>query len=184
MVSWIVSELVKYQREFSPVAVQRYYEENKANFSQEESCLFRQITLQPSAAETAEAVRKRAEEIAGQLQAGADFGEMARKFSRDDLRNVGGLNQSWKVATGMNEQIAAALRALPNGGTTEPMDFSQPGGQPLIFIFQREDHRPGGVQPIEEVRGIIEDKLQKDASGRAYEAAIARLKQQYFVQYY
>lgn len=184
MVGWIVPELVKYQQEFSPVAVQRYYDENKASFSQEESFLFRQITLQPGAAETAETVKKRAEEIFAQLQAGADFGEQARQYSKDDLRNMGGLNQNWKTAEGMNERIVEALRALPDGGVTEPMDFSPPGGTPLIFIFQREQHRAGGPQPIEEVRGIIEAKLREDASSRAYEAAIARLKEKYFLRYY
>ncbi len=184
MVSWIVAELVKYPKEFSPVAVQRYYDENKASFSQEESFLFRQMTLRPGASETDEMVRKLAEEISVQLKSGADFGELARKHSRDDLRNEGGLNQAWKSATGMNERIVEALRTLPNGGTTEPMDFSQPGMPPMIFILQRMDYRAGGPRPIEEVRGVIEEKLGENAGRQAYEAAAARLKEKYFVRYY
>lgn len=169
--------------EISPAQIEKYYEENKDRFMQPGTVHFRQITLYPSASQTDADVRNDAATIIAALKSGADFGELAKKYSKDDFRNDGG-DAGTKEIEKLNEKIADALRAAGAGGVTEPLDLTMPGGRVTLFIFKCEEYRPAGLVPIEDVRDAIENQISNDQRLFAQQEWMERLRKKYFVRYY
>jgi parvulin-like peptidyl-prolyl isomerase len=171
--------------EISPQRVADYYEAHKdKEFQRTEQMRFRQITLAQGAADSEDDVRARARLIVDELKKGAAFGDLARRHSRDDYRNEDGGAAHWRELGATSERIATALKALPDGGVTEPMDFTSPGGRTTLFLFQRVEYRPGGVAPLSEVREFLANKLSQLDQNAAIETQMEHLRRKYFVRYY
>ncbi len=183
IVDFMRRRFLRTNSEISPLQIQKYYNENKERYRQTESVGFRQITLFPGAAQTDADVRRIADEIISDVKAGKDFGELAKKYSKDDYRNDGGYAGIREVDK-LNEKIAAALRETPDGGVTSPLDLTLAGGRLTLFIFKREEYRPAGYLQPEEVRDDIESQIVKDQNTIAQQELMERLREKYFVQYY
>lgn len=178
-------EFFRATREVSPRRVADYYEANKdKEFLRTEQMRFRQITLTQGATDSEEDVRARAQLIVDELKKGTPFGDLARRYSRDDYRNEDGGAAHWREIGATSERIATALKALPDGGITEPMDFTPPGGRTMLFLFQRVEYRPGGIAPLSEVREFLVNKLSQLEQNAAIEAQMEHLRRKYFVRYY
>jgi len=129
-----------------------YYELHKADYATEDRVKARQIVLDD---------KDTAEQVYEQLTGGADFAELARKYSKVAAEQGGAVG----AEPGSSEPgpvtrlvfptpVADAVFRLKSGGMT---DIIETGGR--FYIVKVEDFLPGGDIPYEEVA----DRVKSDA---------------------
>jgi foldase protein PrsA len=134
-------------------AIAKFYEENKAQYSQPESREVRHILVKS---------RQQALDLAAQLKAGADFGELAEKFSQDtgSKANGGKLTVSKGQTVAPFDQTAFLLKNNDISGPVKT-EFGYHLIQPLA------DAKPAKVTPLKEVKESIRQQLQQTKKNEA-----------------
>jgi parvulin-like peptidyl-prolyl isomerase len=146
-------------------AIAKYYEENKAQYSQPESREVRHILVK---------TRKQALDLAAQLKDGADFGELAKKFSQDtgSKANGGKLTVSKGQTVAPFDQTAFLLKKNDISGPVKT-EFGYHLIQPL------GDVKPAKVTPLKEVKESIRQQLQQTKKNEAMTKWVDDLKKEY-----
>ena len=89
------------------------------------------------------------------VKPGANFEDLARRFSEDTGSAVNGGNLGWFGSGVMVAEFDSVAFAIPDGAISEP--FATQFG---YHIIKRIDHR--GVKPLDEMRESIEKAIAKD----------------------
>lgn len=111
-----------------------------------------------------------AESTLKQLQAGADFAELAKKYSEDQISAAkGGDLGDWIMRGALVKPFEDAAFALPTPGaisTVIKTDF----GYHIIKLITRES---GGIRPFEDVKNMIIESLSNHYQEAAHKAFVA-----------
>ncbi len=166
------------QAEVSPERIEAFYNEHKIRFYEEESIRMRQIVLVPYADESEQLLLQNAQKIIEELNNGANFADMARKYSQDDMARRGG-DWGWIEESDIREELADIAFSLQEGEFSEPFVFNN-----QVFILYVEDRRDEGIQPLQEVRDSIERFIVSEISRENQERWLARLRADGYVKYY
>jgi len=146
-------------------AISDYYAKNKAQYSQPESREVRHILVK---------TRAQAVDLVAQLKGGADFSELAKKFSQDtgSKANGGKLTISKGQTVAPFDQTAFLLK---NDVTSGPVktEFGYHIIQPL------SDAKPAKVTPLKEVKESIRQQLQQTKKNEAMTKWVDDLKKEY-----
>ena len=113
---------------------------------------------QPSAAELAGAKTQAQREIEAakaRLDAGDDFAEVAKKYSRDIKAQAGGLWPMMEAGSFRETEVEKAALQLPSGGVSAPVET--PHGW---YIVKAVQVIPGRVVPFEEAQDQIAEILR------------------------
>jgi parvulin-like peptidyl-prolyl isomerase len=113
---------------------------------------------QPSAAELAGAktqARREIESAKARLDAGDDFAEAAKKYSRDIKAQTGGLWPMMEAGSFRETEVEKAALQLPSGGVSAPVET--PHGW---YIVKAVQVIPGRVVPFEEAQDQIAEILR------------------------
>jgi peptidyl-prolyl cis-trans isomerase D len=145
--------------------VAEYYELRKEErFTEPEQVRARHILVKAGKSpEATAAARKKAEDLRAQVTAGGDFAALATKHSEDPGSAVKGGDLGLFPRGRMAPAFEAAAFALDAGGVSEVVET--PFG---FHVIKVEEHRAGGVKPLETVRDEIVDAIKKE---RSYELA-------------
>ena len=142
-----------------------YYAKNKAQYSQPESRDVRHILVK---------TKKQADALYAQLQNGADFGALAKKFSEDtgSKANGGKLTISKGQTVAPFDQTAFLLKV---NDISKPVktEFGYHIIQPLSAT------KPAKVTPLKEVRASIKQQLQQTKKNEAMTKWVDDLKKDY-----
>lgn len=152
--------------------VAQYYEDHRAEYLRDEEVLISQILFRASAdpADRARATA-RLETIGEELEAGAEFSEIAKAYSEDMFAEDGG-SMGWHQRDRLLlPEIEKAVFALSVGGIT-PI-INTPVG---VHLLRVDDRREAGQRTLEEMRGQIERNLSQDAVGERYTIWLADLR--------
>ena len=145
--------------------IQKYYEKNKAQYSQPESRDVRHILVK---------TKKQADALYTQLQNGADFATLAKKFSEDtgSKANGGKLTISKGQTVAPFDQTAFLLK---KNAISKPVktEFGYHIIQPL------SDKKPAKVTPLKEVKASIKQQLQQTQKNEAMTKWVDDLKKDY-----
>jgi peptidyl-prolyl cis-trans isomerase SurA len=168
----------KSQSEISPEQIQTFYVQNKIRFYQDESIQLRQIILTPQKDEDIESLRQTANKIIRELDEGADFGDIARKYSTDEVGRRGG-DWGWIKRQDIRTELSTIAFDL------EPNEYSQPVelGE-TIFILYCENKREEMIQPVTEVRDAIENVLAGQIARETQERWLRNLREKSYVRYF
>ena len=146
-------------------AIADYYAKNKAQYSQPESREVRHILVK---------TRAQAEDIYQQLEDGADFSALAKKYSQDtgSKSNGGKLTISKGQTVAPFDQTAFLLK---NNDISRPVktEFGFHIIQPLA------DAKPAKVTPLKEVKESIRQQLQQTKKNEAMTKWVDDLKKEY-----
>lgn len=104
-----------------------------------------------------------AEQLVGEIKAGADFAELAKKHSRDAYAEKGGFQENLP-RTDLASEFAAIIFAGKEGDVLGPLE--DPAGFTLVKIV---DIIPGPSPSLNEVREMVEDRVRTKKSSAAYE---------------
>jgi parvulin-like peptidyl-prolyl isomerase len=168
----------KSQSEISPERIEDFYVRNKLRFYQSEALHLRQIILTPMADEGLVPLRQTAQKVMSELRAGANFGDLARKYSQDDMSRRGG-DWGWIERQDIRKELSEVAFNLQPGQSSDPIELSG-----TIFILHAEDKREEMIQPITQVRDIIENVLVGELARETQETWIQDLREKAYIRYY
>lgn len=168
------------EAEISPFQVNKYYDENKHRFVQNESVHLRQIVLRAIDGDTPEStlLLTKAQEILDKLKLGEKFADVAKEFSEDDMKASGG-DWGWINRTDIREELAKVAFSLNKAEFSNVVLLNN-----YAFILFVEDKKDGGTIPVEEVRKDIEKILANESSKKAEAQHIQKLRKKSLIKYY
>jgi peptidyl-prolyl cis-trans isomerase SurA len=162
--------------------VQAYYKEHPDEFTvSDEHYRLAQIliTVPPDASpEQVAAAQKKADDIRKQAVAkDANFGDLARQYSDDDSKSKGGQLGDFTPGE-INDNIAKAIAGL-NDGDVSNVVRTKYG----FHIVKVEQHEKPGLQPLDDVKNIIRDKLMTEQAKTKFQDWIDNdLKRRHLVE--
>ncbi len=162
----------------SPVRIEDFYNENKERFHQEDSVQLRLIQIARTPEDTDESLRAKAQAAVSELDNGASFADVARKYSQDSRKNRGG-DWGWQRRTDLRKEFSDIIFSLEKGKPSEPL--ITPEG---AFLFLVEDRKYAGTLPIDEVRPDIERTLVNQGSRRATERWLEKLRRNAYIKHF
>ncbi|MEO0508694.1 MAG: peptidylprolyl isomerase [Verrucomicrobiota bacterium] len=166
------------QSEISPERIEDFYVKNKVRFYQAEAMHLRQIILSPIADEGLVPLRQTAKQVIQELEAGGNFGDIARKYSQDEMSRRGG-DWGWIERKDIRKELSDAAFALKRGEFSQPIELRD-----TIFILYSEERRDEMIQPISQVRDIIENVLVGELAREAQDRWLQDVRNESYVRYY
>ena len=168
---------VKPTTQVSPTKVEEYYQKHREEFTAKEQVKLRMIMIPAHAGtENAAAQKALAQEILGKLAAGADFDQMAKMYSEDSTKSVGG-DWGWierKTLAAPLEKVAFSLRPGKVSNIIEVGDN--------FYILKVDDKHGGTTRSLAEVRPDIEKKLQQEEAEALQERWLASLREKAYIR--
>jgi peptidyl-prolyl cis-trans isomerase D len=146
--------------------IERYYEQNRYRYETDEQVQASHILFKTGPDKNEEAVRKKAEEVLAQAKAGADFAELARKYSEDtSAQNGGDLGLFGRGQ--MVPEFEAAAFSLAEGQISDLVRTTY--GYHIIKVTK---HQAPFTRPLDSVRDEIRATLTQEKARAAMEAAV------------
>lgn len=142
--------------------VDAYYQANKARYSREERRQVAHIMLE-SEQDDAE-VKAQAEALLAQLNAGADFAELAKEKSADTFSAENGGVLDWLAAGDMDPQFEQAAFALAAQGDLSGVVKSAYG----YHIIKLQALEPAQATPLAEVADDISQRIKQERASSAF----------------
>ncbi|MBT4758794.1 MAG: peptidylprolyl isomerase [Opitutae bacterium] len=168
----------KSQSEISPERIQAFYIQNKIRFYQEEAMHLRQIILTPMADEGTALLHQTANKIIQELDEGDNFGDLARKYSQDEMSRKGG-DWGWIERQDIRKELSAVAFDLEPGKHSQPVELNN-----TIFILYCEDKREELIQPVGEVRDAIENVLVGEIARETQDRWLEKVREDGYVRYF
>ena len=142
----------------SDADVQAYYDNNLDRYTEEVDLRVSHILLRTQDAELAD-VQAQAESIAAEARSGADFAELARRYSEDEgTREAGG--DLGRITRGqMVPEFEGAAFALEQDEVSDPVT-SMFG----VHVIKATEKTGGATQTLDDVRDSIVDMLQQESA--------------------
>jgi peptidyl-prolyl cis-trans isomerase SurA len=159
--------------------VKQYYEEHKAEFSAEEKVHLAGIFIArkaPKKEEGADELFKHGEEILAKLRKGADFAELAKKFSEGPGADEGGDLGVFDTAQ-LEPELRKILEGMKVGGYSDLI--VRPNGIQIIKLIKREG---GKRKPLEEVREAVYSILYQGEVNERYMSWIRQLRERSYTK--
>lgn len=153
------AETLAKSQEVSQQEIKEYYQRNKDNYSREEQVKAKHILIeldQQASKDEVSKARQTIEDIRNQLEKGAGFGELAKKFSQGPSAKKGG-DLGWFSRGRMVESFEKTAFDL------QPGEISQPVRTPFgLHLIKVEDKKPAGHKSLQEVQETIKNRIAKD----------------------
>jgi peptidyl-prolyl cis-trans isomerase D len=140
--------------------LRKLYEDNKANYVQAEQRHALQIVIQgPDDA----AARKQAEEVAAEARSGKDFGELARKYSKDPVSAAKGGDVEWVARNDFPGPFTDTLFGMQVGEIAGPVksDYG-------YLIIKLEEIHAAQEKPFEAVRAELDSQYRSDRAAELF----------------
>jgi peptidyl-prolyl cis-trans isomerase D len=165
----------------SAAEVQAYYDQHRDEYRVPEEVKVSHILIKtplpgPDGKEDEKAVaeaRKKAEDVLKQVKAGGDFAKLAEKYSEDPGSAKNGGELGWIGRGRTVPEFEKAAFSLAKGQTSDLVQSSYG-----FHIIRVEDKHEAHVKTLAEVKSEIEEKVKKQKSERATEAAANALLSQ------
>ncbi len=156
----IDTEALKSKVVVAPGDIEKYYNDNIQNYSTPEQVRASHILLKTEGKDDAE-VRAKAESILKQAKGGADFAELAKKYSEDEGSARQGGDLDYFSRGRMVKEFEDVAFSLPPGSISDLVK-TQFG----YHIIKVVDKREATTKPLEEVRAQIADQLAYERAQR------------------
>lgn len=170
----LMSQEVKSKVQVSLREVQGYYQANRSKYGEQELYRARHILLGiPKDAAEADLVKikEKADRVLREARGGADFIELAKKYSDDpNVTKDGGELGTFKKGDLLPEMEAVVLKLNP-GEVSEPVR-SRTG----FHIIKLEQKLMGDSKPFDEVKGEIEELLYRQKSEARFAQWVSELR--------
>ena len=141
--------------------IEEYYKAHPQKWRDNDMLLISTITIPKSSREpgvSEEQQKQLAQEVRTKLEEGADFAELARKYSQDSQASSSG-KWGWMSRSKMNPPIARAVATLDEGKTSAVI-----GDKAAYLIVRLDARRSGPDASLEEARAEIERSISAERS--------------------
>ena len=163
------------QTHVSDDALRAYYNSNIDQYKVQNSVHIEQIlfkTLSKTDAEVAE-LNKKAEDVVKQAQHGANFEDLAKKYSEDDETKSKGGDRGWVVEGQMAPALEQVAFNLARGSVSDVLKTTYG-----LVIIKVVDRQTAHTKPFEEVRdsilpGVLAQQVNEQANNVSNQMAAA-----------
>lgn len=169
MIQKVISRHIRSRITVSPAEVTVYYGSHPDEFELPPAVQSAVILIKPGGPADA-AAREKAQHLHAQLRQGADFYELARRYSDGPNAKMGG-RIGYLEKGKSHKEIDQALFALKEGEIS-PVIKTAAG----YHIFRAESIRPARRAALEEVKDEIHRRLFQEKTAARYKEWIARLR--------
>jgi peptidyl-prolyl cis-trans isomerase D len=160
----------------SDAELHNYYAAHAMDYKTEEQVKTRHILIASKAGADAQsdaAAKAKAEDVLKQLQGGANFADLAKKYSEDPGSKDSGGELPMIPTSSLDPAYAKAAMAL-NPGQTSGLVKSAFG----YHIIQTEQKQAMGIKPFDEVKASILQTLEQQKAGEAEQQFAQQLADQ------
>jgi peptidyl-prolyl cis-trans isomerase SurA len=173
----VIEQEVSGKMNISPEQIQQFYSEHKQEFVMPEQVVLSEIFLgtQGRTPEEIDSIRKKAEDLHGRLVRGADFSQIAQRYSEGQTARDGGNLGSFKRGI-LAPQLDEAVFKLQKGQITSVIQ-TQTGFE----ILRVDQHYQSGQQPLAKVENQIENKLYMQQMEPALRKYLAQLREESYI---
>jgi peptidyl-prolyl cis-trans isomerase D len=148
--------------EVSEAQIEEYYQNNINDYRSEEERRASHILFELGDNEAE--VTQQAEEVLTKVQAGEDFGELAKQYSADTVSAELGGDLDWFGLGVMDPAFETAIFALDNVGEATQVVKSEFG----LHIIKLTDIKPQEVVELAEVREEVLSALKQDGASEVF----------------
>ena len=174
----VIREQVGRRVNISPTEVQNYYNQHKQEFEQPEQVRLSEIlipTANPDDATQVADAKKKADDLAAKLKAGADFAALARSNSGGPTAADGGDLGDFKRGQ-LAKVLEDATFNLKPGQYSEPIRTKQG-----YVILKVTEHNPGGVPPLKDIQPQVEDAVGMAKMNPALRDYLTKLREDAYI---
>jgi peptidyl-prolyl cis-trans isomerase SurA len=175
--------------QFTPGEAQRYFEQHKQDYVQQESVRLSEIListgapapsatipgLQPDDPEKIAAAKAKADDIEAKLHSGGEFSQLARSFSDGPTAAEGGDLGQFKRGT-LAKLLEDKTFALKSGEFTEPIRTKQG-----YVILKVNEHVSGGVPAYKDVESQVEENFYMSRMAPATREYLTTLREESYI---
>jgi peptidyl-prolyl cis-trans isomerase D len=181
-IQYVLLDLEKIQAQ-TPVThddLQAYYNQHREEYRVPEQVNLRQIVIKTPLPGTdgkvdangLDLARKKAEDVARQLNSGAGFEQLAKKYSDDPSGKTGG-SIGWVQRGRLPAEVEKAAFSLPKGTHSAVINAGY-----AFVIVHVDDKQDAHVKSLDEVQAQIEPIIKQDKAGRAADSEASALLSQ------
>ena len=177
------SQLIDYEVKSKTIVreeqIIKYYQEHMEDYKTEGQVYLAGIFLMQNATDNEEKsseLTKKVELILSRLKKGEDFGILAREFSQGPGAEEGGDLGAFKTSQ-IDKDLADIVEKLPEGGISDPI--KRESNIQIIKLIKRDE---GQIQPFEEVRDKIYEKLYSEEINTRYTSWLKELRENSFTK--
>ncbi len=153
----MIQQQVRDRVDISNADIQTYYDQHPGEFTvTKERYRLSQILIGIPANATPQQIaqlKNKAQQLRSEAAKGADFGELAHKYSDDVSKNNAG-ELGWFEPQDIMDQILAAIKTVKPGDVSQVVQTSHG-----FHILKVEAHEVPGVRPLSDVKDEIREKL-------------------------
>ena len=164
------SKQFKQEASISEAEMAQYYQDNKEKFSHQERVSLRRIFLQAATPQEREQAKARLQELKKQLEAGADFAELAKSYSAGPEAAQGGL-VGWVTTGDLVKELADVAFSLPEGGISDVIE-TEFG----VVLMKADKKEAAGTMSLDEARKVVEPEIRAKAAEEKYKKWIGELR--------
>ncbi len=162
----------------SPEKIESYYIENKLRFYQPSMIHLKQIILIPDNNNSFESLSELSNEIYRKLSDGTPIENMANTYGNKKYNRPNG-DWGWIKREDMRPELAKIAFELKAKHHSKPVIIND-----AIFILYAESIKQQMIQPISQVRDLIENMLEKELANEALERWLSELRERAYVRYF
>jgi peptidyl-prolyl cis-trans isomerase SurA len=153
----MIQQQVRDRVDISNADIKDFYDQHQDDFTvTKERYRLSQILIGIPANATPQQIaqlKTKAQELRNEAFKGADFGELAHKYSDDVSKNNGG-DLGWFEPQDIMDQILAAIKTVKPGDVSQVVQTSHG-----FHILKVDAHEVPGVRPLSDVKDEIREKL-------------------------
>lgn len=162
----------------SPEKIEEYYINNKIRFYQPAMIHLKQIILIAENNQTVEETIKQGEAIVEQLSLGQSIQQLANQYGNKQYNRPNG-DWGWVRREDLRSELVEIAFQLKAGEYTKPIQIDN-----AVFILYAEAIKESMIQPISEVRDIIENLLSQTIIKETTDNWLGKLREKAFIRYY
>jgi peptidyl-prolyl cis-trans isomerase SurA len=157
--------------------VQKYYDDHKSEFNRPEQVSLEEIFFgtEDKTPEQIVAARKKAEDVLKRVQEGADFNEMAKRYSDGTTAKDGGDLGTFERGQ-LSKQIDDLVFKMNHGQLTDIIQTDKG-----LEIIKVEQHFDAGLQPLTKVEAEITNKLYSQQMVPTLRQYLAELREESYL---
>jgi hypothetical protein len=151
-------------------------------FAKDARITFRLIDIQPAKFQMSDPnqnlqrfAEQRAGELIARIEAGEDFGELAKEYSQGPMKAFGGL---WRPVQPTSlrapyDVLADAAQKMEQGKIAGPIAV-----EGHVFIMKLEEKQEAGYEPFGDVQEQVRDQILRERQNKALEPLYTRIRRQ------
>jgi peptidyl-prolyl cis-trans isomerase SurA len=173
----VVRREVSGHMDIGPEEVRQFYEAHKQEFDLPEQVVLAEILLstEGKSPEEVDAIRRKAEDLHNRVVKGAEFTQIATRYSEGSTGKEGGNIGTFQRGQ-LDKQLEDAVFALSKGQMTDVIQ-TKTGFEILKVV----DHFQAGLQPLSKVQDQIQNKLYMEKMEPAMRDYLAQLREESYV---